>query len=925
MSLLEELEAIKKPTQEQEKESLTGGEVLSQAVQNIPSSAVQLAKDVTYPIRHPIQTAQSLASLGKGVVKLIIPGEPTIYDEDEEAAKAVGKFFADRYGSFDAFKQTFATDPLGVASDVAIIFTMGASASAKVPGVAGKTTQTIGSIGTAIDPVLGGAKLLGATVEGAGKVTAPLLGLTTGAGTDAIQVAARAGASNPDVQRMFLDNLRGNVAAEEIVPKAISALKDKQTTTRSKFKKDKKTLQLEKTPINFSKITNDIKTFESGYKFEGVSELSKKAQLKLSDLKKIVKEFEKNPKLHNAKGLDILKRRIDAEYPTGLNVGDSGVVVSELRNLVKSKILDEVPQYGKVMKDYELAIKLERQFMQELSIGKNKQAGTTLRKLQSALRNNVNTSYGNRLNMLEDLDPSLITEIGGQALSSITPRGLQGLSASGAIGYGALINPASFALLPFQSPRLVGETAFKIGQLEKSLKPLQGQTALDIARGARLTGEVMRADDLDNAELLKLLLDSKTEKELDNKDVNTIKAEALKLSEEFEEGKEEETFAEGGAVIDEEPNIAEKILRKVEMTFDPNVIQNTEITNQIVPLQRISNDAQSSKYNDQVFAELQKYVDRLQTELQQNRTIPLQRFKNIVDRTIDNEIDRGFVNDDANMQEQLTYAPKLYESYIGLEKTDEPFEIVEKTANKMLERVINKQFSGEETANFLLAHNKFAPKDSAPLFIGKLEATLPQKKFDALTKTLKDAMKLKVFSDKGTLTKKLNENKELFNTLFSNQELDDLRSFEQMVVPEVSKQQIMDEKQTPFLITSALAKSNMLGENNNAQKDTLQTAKQFLRDIKQPLVKQVETSETMPSGMQTIPESTVAVEQATPMDNNMLQQDLSNFALPMSQEPVFDMPQSNLTPPEMLSPTILPDEKDREIAMRQMGGLGSLV
>ena len=326
-----------------------------------------------------------------------------------------------------------------------------------------------------------------------------------------------------------------------------------------------------------------------------------------------------------------------------------------------------------------------------------------------------------------------------------------------------------------------------------------------------------------------------------------------------------------------------------------------------------------------MFAELQKYVDRLQTELQQNRTIPLQRFKNIVDRTIDNEIDRGFVNDDANMQEQLTYAPKLYESYIGLEKTDEPFEIVEKTANKMLERVINKQFSGEETANFLLAHNKFAPKDSAPLFIGKLEATLPQKKFDALTKTLKDAMKLKVFSDKGTLTKKLNENKELFNTLFSNQELDDLRSFEQMVVPEVSKQQIMDEKQTPFLITSALAKSNMLGENNNAQKDTLQTAKQFLRDIKQPLVKQVETSETMPSGMQTIPESTVAVEQATPMDNNMLQQDLSNFALPMSQEPVFDMPQSNLTPPEMLSPTILPDEKDREIAMRQMGGLGSLV
>jgi len=924
VSLLEELEAIQKPTQEQEKESLTGGEVLTEAVKNLPSSAAKLVTDVTYPIRHPIETAQSLTSLGKGIVKLIIPGEPTTYDEDEEAAKAVGKFFADRYGSFEGFKNSFATDPLGVASDVAIVFTGGAGLATKVPGVAGKTTQTVSKIGEVIDPVLGGAKLLGATAVGAGKVTGPLLGVTTGAGTDAIQVAARAGASSPDVQKMFLDNLRGNVAPEEIVPKAVQALKDRQTTTRGKFKKDKKTLKLETTPVDFSKITDAIKTFESSFKFEGMSELSTKAQKKLTDIKKIVAEFEKNPKLHNAKGLDILKRRIDAEYPTGLNVGDSGVVVAKLRNVVKSKILDEVPGYGKVMKDYETAIKLERQFMQELSIGKNKQAGTTLRKLQSALRNNVNTSYGNRLNMLEDLDPSLITEIGGQALSSITPRGLQGLSASGAIGYGALINPASFALLPFQSPRLVGETAFKIGQLEKSLKPLQGQTALDIARGLRLTGEVMRADDMDNAELLKLLLDNQADKELDNKDVNTIKAEALELSKEFDKS-EEETFAEGGAVVDEEPNIAEKILQKVEITFDPNVIQNSEITEQIVPLQRISNDAESSKYNDQVFAELQKYVARLQTELQQNKTIPLQRFKNIVDRTIDNEIDRGFVNDDKNTQEQLTYAPKLYESYIGLEETDEPNEIVEKTANKMLERVMNKKFSGEETANFLLAHNKFAPKESAPLFIAKLEATLPQKKFNTLTRKLKDAMKLKVFSDKGTLTKKLNENKELFNTLFSNQELDDLKSFEQMVVPEVSKQQIMDEKQTPFLITSALAKSNMLGESNNAQKDTLQTAKQFLRDIKQPLVKQAETTEEMPSGMQTILESPMAVEETAPMDNNMLQQDLSNFAVPMSQEPVFGMPQSNLTPPEMLSPTILPDEKDREIAMRQMGGLGSLV
>jgi hypothetical protein len=45
--------------------------------------------------------------------------------------------------------------------------------------------------------------------------------------------------------------------------------------------------------------------------------------------------------------------------------------------------------------------------------------------LQSALRNNVNTNYGNRLEMLKNLDPDLVTEIAGQSLSNVAPRGLQ--------------------------------------------------------------------------------------------------------------------------------------------------------------------------------------------------------------------------------------------------------------------------------------------------------------------------------------------------------------------------------------------------------------------------------------------------------------------------------------------------------------------
>ena len=945
MSLLEELEASQKQAQDQE-EKISGVEVVTEAVKNLPSSATQLVTDVTYPIRHPIETAQSLASLGRGVVKLVAPGEPTFYDEDEEAAKAVGKFFADRYGTFDGFKQSFATDPLGVLSDVALVFTGGAGLAAKVPGVAGKTTQTISKVGTAIDPVLQGAKLAGATTVGAGKLAAPILGLTTGAGTDAIQVAARAGASSPEIQKMFLENLRGDVAPEEIVPKALGALKDRQTATRGRFKKDKKALQLEATPVNFENIKQAIKAFEDGYMFEGVSELSVKAQKKLSDIKKIVKLFEENPKLHNAKGLDILKRRIDAEYPTGLNVGDSGVVVAKLRNVVKSKILEEVPDYGKVMQDYEVAIKLEREFMQELSLGKNKQAGTTLRKLQSALRNNVNTSYGNRLNMLADLDPSLITEIGGQALSSITPRGLQGLSASGVAGYGAFVNPAMLAGLPLQSPRLVGETAFKIGQAQKGLAPLKSQTALDLARGARFTGEIMRADDIDNAQLLRMLLDTEDNAgNIQKSQITAIKKDASKLAEEFDVDEESKKpslltkrsgFAEGGIVDSDEENIADAILTKLNMMFTPVDLQNEQLQEQVVPLQRISKDAQSKKYNDQVFKELQNYLQRLESTVRETKSVSLQRLKNIVERSVFNAIDNGFANDDEELQNQLRYAPSIYDKYAGLSDTDEPFEAREKVANKMLEKVINKKYNPVQVSNFLLSHNRFAPKESVPLFINKLASVVPEKQFTNAEESLKDAMLIKVFEPRQAVGNKkannyeslMQENADLFDVLFTNEELADLQSFKDNVVPEITKRKDVNPRQTQYLFVSALAKTGLLGPRSIvASKNSFNVARSSLKKLRKPLLPEKENMQLdteavdlpTPDAQAQQPEQ---VEQ--PQVDPNLQTSLDQFSMPRLEQPAFDLPESDLAPPQMLSPTILPDERDREIAMRQMGGLGSL-
>ena len=54
-----------------------------------------------------------------------------------------------------------------------------------------------------------------------------------------------------------------------------------------------------------------------------------------------------------------------------------------------------------------------------------------------------------------------------------------------------------------------------------------------------------------------------------------------------------------------------------------------------------------------------------------------------------------------------------------------------------------------------------------------------------------------------------------------------------------------------------------------------------------------------------------------------LQGTLNNFNVPQINQPLFD--ESELSIQELASPIILPDEADREIAMRQAGGIGSLV
>ena len=88
------------------------------AAKNLGPSAAQFGKDIVQPFIHPIQTVKDLGALGQGIYGLFIPGEQA----NEDVARAVGEYFADRYGGIDNIKRTFASDPVGFIADATVIF-----------------------------------------------------------------------------------------------------------------------------------------------------------------------------------------------------------------------------------------------------------------------------------------------------------------------------------------------------------------------------------------------------------------------------------------------------------------------------------------------------------------------------------------------------------------------------------------------------------------------------------------------------------------------------------------------------------------------------------------------------------------------------------------------------------------------------------
>ena len=449
----------------------------------------------------PVQTARGIADVAAGGFYNAMPAvvqrginaieiNPEAQQRAIQTANVVGQELVKPYSSTQGFKQTVEEDPFRILSDVSML-AGGAGAGLKAANIGAKTTQAgnvLSAASNVLNPVTQAIAATKAVGKGAEAIGKGYLAAKSGVGMEPIEQAIKAGKVG---NQTFLENMRDKVPSLQVLDDAKSNLAQMNADKMKEYRSGMVNIKNDKTVLDFTGIDNALKNAESMAYYKGKVKDPTAADV----LQKIKAEVENwknsNPAdYHTPEAMDALKQTLwqyfgklgkeeKTAYAAGKQVYDS----------VKSEIGKQAPTYAQVMKGYSESSDLINEIERTLSLGDKASADTAMRKLQSLTRNNVNTNYGQRVSLAQELSKAggidLMPALAGQAMNSLTPRGLQSVSnvPTAYLAYGAGGPALAAADLLSSSPRVVGETAYKYGQLANALSsPVQ--TAKNIGGAA---------------------------------------------------------------------------------------------------------------------------------------------------------------------------------------------------------------------------------------------------------------------------------------------------------------------------------------------------------------------------------------------------------------------------------------------------------
>ena len=178
--------AAKKKSQPEEEKTLAGfGE-------NVLSSGGQYWDEVKNMVLNPIDTLGNAADLAQGVAQKALPDDFTVFGMnpdagmknlfgDEEAlAEQAGQFYKDRYGGAQNIADTAYEDPVGLLSDIAMVFGGGLKAAGSVANKVGGAGSTAAKVLNKSGKVVDGLDLLNSGVGLTTKTAAGLRGIPSG-------------------------------------------------------------------------------------------------------------------------------------------------------------------------------------------------------------------------------------------------------------------------------------------------------------------------------------------------------------------------------------------------------------------------------------------------------------------------------------------------------------------------------------------------------------------------------------------------------------------------------------------------------------------------------------------------------------------------------------------------------------------------
>ena len=447
-----------------QKETLSGKDVVSQAITNFPSSFKNVLTGTYEAVTSPLQTGKAMLDIGAGALQNILPESVVkAIGEDKasrDVANQVGQMYVRRYGSVEAAKRTIANDPAGFMSDVSAVLTGGGSVIPKV-----------GKVASFVDPLSLTAKAVGTV----GKVAAPVLGMTTGAGSEAIKQAYQAGKQGGTAAEQFRSNITGTAPMTDVLDMAKQNLSEMNSQKQAQYRSGMVNIKNDKTVLNFNGIDSAVQNAQNKTSYKGKI-VNERAAQELQSVRDIIDDWKaQNPaEYHTPEGLDALKQKVgDVLENIPYEQKQARSAVGDVYKSIKSEITKQAPAYAKVMKEYSEASELIKEIERSLSLGQKSSAETAVRKLQSLMRKNVNTNFGQRVELgkaLSGAGNDIFPALAGQSLSELTPTGIQRATslptALGAFSAGGA--PLAAASLLSSSPRLMGEAAYGAGLLGRA-------------------------------------------------------------------------------------------------------------------------------------------------------------------------------------------------------------------------------------------------------------------------------------------------------------------------------------------------------------------------------------------------------------------------------------------------------------------------